>query len=163
MGYTELSLAQKAMYDESRVDRVSTGVSIHLPKSEKLQAKYPHLTFQDDDWKAVSRALKDYAMGKLQAPPLAAFAADTRNVVRLPVAPRKGTSAHVPARGASDVPVFSEREARIRELSGERLVQVAVANAVDVAIHPTNPGITAMRRKNALLVMMRRNVPIKNL
>lgn len=153
MIYNTLTVAQKAMYDDSHVERVSTGVAIRLPRTEALQAKYPHYTFHEDDWKQVSRALKEFALAKLPAPTLSA-------PVEIPI---KGTSAHTPARGASTVPVSSEQEARIRELSGDRLVQVAAANQVIIMVHPTNPGITAMRRKNALLTLFRHGTSVQNL
>jgi hypothetical protein len=157
MGYAELTMSQKAMYDESRVERLSTGVSMHLPRISDLQRKYPHYTFDDDDWREVARCLKDFALNKLPEP---------SNVIPFPVPTTdvdKGTRVRARTRGASTVPVSSEVEARVRELSGERLIQVAASNGVEVAIHPTNPGITAMRRKNALLTLFRHGAAIKNL
>ena len=155
MGYAELSLAQKAMYDESSVAKSADGrVSLHLPTVGQLQRKHPHLTIADGDWRAVSTALM--GRGALVVVPGGA-----QNK-----APARANASGVPA-GARTTPPCSPRmaaqglEARIRELRGPDLGRVSALNKVRVEVHTTNPGITAMRRKNALLTLLRRGVQVK--
>lgn len=140
MTYAELSLSQKAMFDMSRVERTGAGVAIAIPLISTLQRVWPHYTFMDDDWKVVSRLL--LATGNK-------LPWEGEPVAPVPVSKPLKTA----------LPVGSV-EARIRELSGDNLVRVAGLNRVAIEVHATNAGITAMRRKNALLTLMRRGASI---
>ena len=119
---------------------------LHLPTDSQVQSKNPHLTIQDDDWKPVSQLLLHFS--KFQLAPIRQESSATP--VSRPVPNSKPTK--VPAVGI---------EARIRELSGAELVRVSALNKIKTEPHPTNAGITAMRRKNALLAAHRNGTQIK--
>ena len=125
----ELSLAQKAMLE---MGSVLQGGGIKLPTTEEFERKHPHLSLGDDDWKVVSRMLLkvEKEMGG--------------RIIR-------GTMTNKAKEGNVAVGV----EARIIELKGEALIEASKRNGVKIEIHPTNGGITAMRRKNALLTLFR--------
>lgn len=144
MTYDDLTLAQKALYDCSTVRRTDTGPMLMLGFA-CARTRYPHYTFHDDDWRDVSRLLLKFYHNRLVAENQPG-----RVVGSVPQA--KPLVQKVPAVGL---------EARIRELNGENLVRVARLNKVTTEVHPTNPGITAMRRKNALLALHRRGVQVK--
>jgi|SRR5579863_6561972 len=156
MEYRDLTLAQKALYDESSVHMTDAGPLLMLA-FESARKKYPHYAFMDDDWKPVSRCLLAYAAAHLKHAP-------TRTRDQPVPHTSQGSSTRAQLKNGmfgGAQPKENTIEARVRELAGERLVQVAVLNKVVVAIHPTNPGITAMRRKNALLTLVRRGVGIR--
>ena len=52
----------------------------------------------------------------------------------------------------------TNREAEIRQMSGSAALADCSSRGIQVTPHPTNPGITAMRAKNALLHAHRRKL-----
>ena len=134
MNPSELTLAQKTMLDMGSVWRTEQGVSLKLPTNEEMQKKHPHITIGYDDWKVVAKILMGVGHG------MGAVNHRTSNVVR---------------NGPVHVNVAVGLEARIRELKGEALIKACKVNGVKIEVHPTNGGITAMRRKNALLTLFR--------
>lgn len=144
MTYDDLTLAQKALYDCSTVHRTDTGPMLMLGFA-CARARHPHLAFMDDDWRDVSRLLLKFYHNHL-------VVGNSPGRVLGSVPQAKPLVQKVPAVGI---------EARIRELNGENLVRVARLNKVTTEVHSSNPGITAMRRKNALLALLRRGENVK--
>lgn len=56
---------------------------------------------------------------------------------------------------------LSNLEALIRSMKSQQLGHMCVLNGLSVDPHPTNPGITAMRRKNILLGALKKGVELK--
>ena len=141
--------AQQILFDEARVSATPGWPSIVLPSTLKLQLKHRNVVFEDGDWVVVFKPLMELRKEL------------THERIRDAGSSRNSTVVRVLAVG--DVPQKSAVlvEARIRELSGAELVRVADASGVVVDVHPTNPGITAMRRKNSLLAMHRRGAEIR--
>ena len=154
MGYDELTLAQKALYDASTIRHTDCGPMLLLG-FERARNAVPHAAFMEDDWKPVSRLLLKFYANRLAAE-------NQPGRVSQPGTPASRTREAVPQVRATvqKVPITGV-EARIRELTGQDLVRVALANKVNTEVHATNPGITAMRRKNALLALMRRGVTVR--
>lgn len=67
-----------------------------------------------------------------------------------------GTSAPARTRPREEFVSASSSEARIREARGPELLALMATAGLTVESHPSNAGITAMRRKNALLAYVRR-------
>lgn len=112
--------------------------AITLPDLLSVSMKYK-MAVGDDDWREPARLLLELSHRR---------GVGTKPVTKSP--PPKGV-----------VATHSTAEARVRELSGAKLVSVALLNKCLVEVHPTNPGITAMRRKNALLTLVRHDVHLR--
>ena len=170
MGYDELTLAQKALYDASTVHHTDCGPMLLLG-FDRARQTVPHAAFMDDDWRPVSRLLLKFYANRLAAENQPGRARGEPGLVSSTTAPNS-LSGSRSQRVKSDTPVPQVRataqkvpitgvEARIRELTGVKLMHVAQQNGVKVEIHPTNGGLTQMRRKNALLALLRRGVQVK--
>lgn len=152
--YDELSLAQKALYDSSSVFMTDCGPSLKFLTEEQYQRAYPHLTLHSDDWQPVFRTLMAFCKNRLA--PASGVGSATR-IIEGDI-PRPARASPPPVPKARTV---TGDEARVREANGAELSRLAKLNKVNTEVHPTNPGITSMRRKNALLTMLRHGAKLK--
>jgi hypothetical protein len=72
---------------------------------------------------------------------------------------RSGLKAPVERKEA--VPVSGTVEARVREMTSARAIEVCKANNIAFKTEAPNPGVLGMRAKNALYVAIRRGVELK--
>lgn len=157
LNYNDLTLSQRALYDHSSMVATPCGPSL-LIGFRSAERSNPNLTFLDDDWRPVSQILLHFCQNRMRP----------ENVPRGEPQPRSPAVSNSP-RGSRDqtgktdavVPPVSALEARIRELTGTELSRVAKLNNVNTEVHLTNPGITSMRRKNALLALHKRGAKIR--
>jgi hypothetical protein len=74
---------------------------------------------------------------------------------------KKPSGAKVSVERKEATPVANTVEARVREMTSARAIEVCKANSITFKTEAPNPGVLGMRAKNALYVAIRRGVDIK--